>query len=235
MDLFQFGGTILATVFEEQSEKWESLVVLHTSNAIALVHDYISQLLIEICPEKQVREQLWDALLIDRLSDAYDAAMKHARFLLAIERGGRPTTFNHYFNSNLQKKRSERVTKPLKTMAVSIPNYVGQYVSVANINQHAVNKDNKQQICEDILDTLVSYYKVSRKRFVDVICQHVVYHFLLEGDQSPLKILSSDLVMGLTHEQLAAIAGEDEESKSQRQVLEREIKSLESASKVLRA
>ena len=147
-------------------------------------------------------------------------------------------TFNHYFNSNLQKKRSERVTESLKAMAVTINNGFtndGKYVPVGKIDKHAVDKDNKQQTCEDILDTLVSYYKVSRKRFVDVICQQVVSHLLLEGDQSPLKILSSDLVMSLSDKQLEAIAGEDAESKSQRQVLKREINSLQAASKVLRA
>jgi hypothetical protein len=81
----------------------------------------------------------------------------------------------------------------------------------------------------------MSYYKVSRKRFVDVICQQVVSHFLLEGNENPLQIFGPDLVMSLDSEQLELIAGEDEESKRQRQVLGRHIESLEAALKVLRA
>ena len=91
----------------------------HTSKAIALVHDYIFQLLSKLCPEKQVRYQLWDTLLVDKLRSAYRQALDHARFLLTIESKGRPSTFNHYFNANLQKKRSERMSESLKTMAVS--------------------------------------------------------------------------------------------------------------------
>lgn len=106
---------------------------------------------------------------------------------------------------------------------------------VQDINRCAVDKSNSEQVCEDILDTLTSYYKVSRKRFVDVVCQQVISYYLLDGQGSPLKIFSPDLVMGLDLEQLELIAGEDEESKQQRQVLEREIESLEGALKVLRS
>lgn len=207
----------------------------HASNAVALVHDYISRLLTQLCPEKHVKDQLWDVLLVDKLRHAYRRAMDHARFLLSIEREGRPSTYNHYFNANLQKKRNKRLCESLKTMAVSFSKSDDEsYVPMSKISQHAIaNKDNTQQLCEDILDTLMSYYKVSRKRFVDVICQQVVFYFLLEGSENPLKIFDPDLVMTLDLEQLEVIAGEDAESIRRRQVLDREVKSLEAALKVL--
>lgn len=185
----------------------------HVSNAIALVHEYIFQLLTELCPEKQVRDNLWAALLIDKLIESYQQAMNHTQFLLRIERGGTPNTFNHYFNANLQKKRSERMSKTFEAMAVSSPwgSDDNRYVPLNDIRQHAVDKDNGQQVCEDIVDTLISYYKVSRKRFVDVICQQVVFHLLLEGDGSPLKVFNPELIMNLDTEQLEHIAGEDAE------------------------
>ena len=216
--------------------KWQPLVVSHISKTIVLVHEYISELLIRICPGEQIRVKLWNDLLIDRLRDAYRGAMAHAHFLLTIERGGRPMTFNHYFNSNLRTKRSDRMAKTLRTIVSSLPGgYSGEhYVSASNIDKQAAEKDHVQQICEDIVDTLASYYDISRKRFVDVICQQVIAHLLLEGDPSPLKILSSDLIMGLGIEQLESIAGENERSMNRRQDLERKIASLEAASKELR-
>ncbi|KJZ68698.1 hypothetical protein HIM_11912 [Hirsutella minnesotensis 3608] len=234
-ELGTFGGTILSTVFERQSDKWVPLALSHTSRSIALVHDFIFRLLLKLCPEKQVRDQLWNNFLVDKLGETYSRAMKHTRFLLDIERGGKPSTFNHYFNSALQQKRAERLSRPLKNKAVCFNGYKGSYVSVDDIDKCVINKNNGQQVCEDILDTLVSYYKVSRKRFVDVICQQVISHFLLEGQESPLKVFSPDLVMSLDSDQLETIAGEDEESKHQRISLEREIQSLEAALKVLRA
>ncbi|KAH8749383.1 hypothetical protein F5883DRAFT_528445 [Diaporthe sp. PMI_573] len=121
-------GTILATIFEEQSEKWELLVLSHTSNVIALVHDYIFQLLSE-------------------LTDAYRKATTHARFLLAVERGGTPSTYNHYFNANLQKKRGNRMAQTFKQIAISSPygNETEQYVPLSQIGRSAIDKDNGQQ------------------------------------------------------------------------------------------
>ncbi|KAI1144894.1 interferon-induced GTP-binding protein Mx2 [Nemania diffusa] len=202
-----FGGTILPTAFKEQSEKWEALTLAYTSKAIVLVHSYICQLLASICPQKQIKIQLLDNLLIQKSRSAYLRALNHARFLLAMEREGTPSTVNHYFNANLQKKRNER--------------------------QAVVDRDNTQQVCEDIADSLASYYKVARKRFVDSVCQQVVNHFLLNDKESPLKILSPDLIMGLDDEQLGAIAGEDAVLKHQRHTLEREIGALDAALKVL--
>lgn len=209
------------------------LALSHASKAVALVHDFIFRLLDKLCPEKQVRDQLWDNLLVDKLSDAYRKAMDHTRFLLSIERGGKPSTYNHYFNATLQRKRAERLSKPLTDHAVVFEGY-GSCVPVKDIDKCVMDKNNGQQVCEDILDTLVSYYKVSRKRFVDVVCQQVISHFLLEAQESPLKIFGPDLVMSLDFDQLEMIAGEDGESKQQRQTLERRIQSLEAALKVLR-
>ncbi|KAL4868373.1 hypothetical protein BDV12DRAFT_197247 [Aspergillus spectabilis] len=230
-----FGGTLLATIFKVQSEKWEPLVFSHTSKAIILVHDYIFQLLTKLCPEQQVKTQLWEGLLVHKLCNAYHRAMDHARFLLAIERGSGPTTFNHYFNANLQKKRNERMCKSLQALAVS--NTDGkQYVPIKAFEQHsAINKDNRQQVCEDILDTLISYYEVARKRFVDVVCQQVIYYFLMDTEDAPLRILSPGLVMRLCTEDLEMVAGEDAESRRRRDILKREMDSLEEALRVLRS
>jgi hypothetical protein len=56
----------------------------------------------------------------------------------------------------------------------------------------------------------------------------------LEGDKSPLKILCSELVMGLDSDQLEMNAGENGETKNQRSMLESGIKELEAAIKVWR-
>ncbi|KAK7977090.1 interferon-induced GTP-binding protein Mx1 [Apiospora saccharicola] len=233
-ELGTFGGNILATAFVEQTEKWEPLVLSHTSKAIVLVHDYIFQLLARLCPEEQVREQLWGGHLMDKLCDAYRNAMNHAHFLLGIERGGRPTTFNHYFSATLQRKRGDRLVKALEGKVKGFLSNNEKCVALSDVKNYAQNKNNASHVCEDILDTLTSYYKVSRKRFVDVICQQVVFHFLLEGEQSPLKVMGPELVMCLSLDELEIIAGEDSESQRQRKALVERKERLETALKVLR-
>lgn len=108
------------------------------------------------------------------------------------------------------------------------------FIHFDQIGQHATDMNNTQQVCEDILDSLESYYKVAKKRFVDTVCQHVVDLMLLRGPKSPLKVLSADYVLKLTSEQLEMIAGELAAGKSQRQLLMRELESLKSTVKILR-
>jgi hypothetical protein len=57
-ELGTFSGAILAVVFKEQSEKWSPLVQAHISKAIILVHNYIAKLLVHVCPNKKIRDQL---------------------------------------------------------------------------------------------------------------------------------------------------------------------------------
>ncbi|CAJ2505893.1 Uu.00g000230.m01.CDS01 [Anthostomella pinea] len=228
-----FGGMILATMFVDQTEKWEPLVLSHTSKAFATVHHYIYTLLASICPEPHVQDQVWNFLL-DLLAPTYRRAMDHARFLLRIERGGRPTTFNHYFSSVLQEKRSGSLRDALKKHRKEFRDGKGTYIDFDHVENYAENKSNTQKVCENILDITTSYYKVFRKRFVDTIYQQVVFHFLLECDDSPLKILTPELVMGLEAERLEEIAGEHAEGKRRRELLNHQIKSLEAAVKVLK-
>ncbi|KAI1207487.1 interferon-induced GTP-binding protein Mx2 [Annulohypoxylon truncatum] len=233
-----FGGPILAIVFEEQSEKWEPLVLSHTSKAINMVHDYVFQLFSKLCPDTQVRNQLWEVILLDQLRDAYRRAMDHAHYLLATERRGRPSTFSHKFSENLEKRREQRILARNKTDAAGDENEEGEseYERAESrvTSQPTTMKDNVQKTCEDIVDTLICYYNMSRERFVDAVCQQVVNDFLLDGEKSPLRILSPEFTMSLDPEQLEMIAGEDMGTKNQRQALAREIESLEAAIKVLR-
>jgi hypothetical protein len=208
-------------------------VLAQVSKSIGLVHRYISNLLTRICPDKHVRSRLWETILVDELCKAYARAMEHARFLLRIERQGRPSTYNHYFNSEVQEKRLERI-KALTAAASYTTSKGVELVTLEMVQSVVQNRENAQQTREDILDVLTSYYKVSRKRFVDNICAQVIGNFLLEGDKSPLKILCSELVMGLDSDQLETIAGEDGETKNQRSMLESGIRELEAAMKVLR-
>ncbi len=233
-ELGTFSGAILSMIFKEQSEKWPLLVQAHVSHSIILVHDYIAKLLAHVCPDEQICDQLWDHLIMDAVRKSYVRAMSQAHFLLRIEREGKPSTYNHYFNSEVQKKRLDRLDA---VIAEKFPQKEGaepQLIATTSLRSLVTDKDNMQQVREDILDVLCSYYKVSRKRFVDVICRQAIGHFLLEGEENPLRVFSPELVFGLGAEQLELIAGEDAGTRERRAMLEAEIKALEAAMKLLR-
>ncbi|KAJ6443302.1 interferon-induced GTP-binding protein Mx2 [Purpureocillium lavendulum] len=229
-ELGTFGGTILSAVFTQQSGKWEALTERHMSRIILLVHDYIYSLLRLLCPETQVRDKLWHSFVVDKLVALYREAMDKALFLVTIERN-QPVTFNHYFNDVLQKKRATRLSKSVDKMSFYCP--VGtdkkKVVAVSHLQNGAENKDNEEQVCEDVLDTFVSYYKVARKRFVDVLYQQAVCYLLLQSPDGPLKVIDADKIMRLSDEQLEEIAGEDEESKKQRKKLTEMVDTLTKA------
>ncbi|CAJ2513571.1 Uu.00g016900.m01.CDS01 [Anthostomella pinea] len=237
-DLGTFGGALLGTMFKEQSKKWESLTLSHMSRAIYHVHDFIYSMIEEICPDNKVREALWDDYLVEELQEAYRHAMTHAKFLLEIEREGTPLTLNHYFNDNIQKSQVDRLMaaiEKLGTVSAQAGNAeLGVFLSRSQLGSLSANKANSEHVREYMHDILKSYYKVSRKRFVDVVCQQAVNYFLLSGKNSPLKIFSTEMVLGLNEEQLDMIAAEDETVKLGREKLLRDIENFEAALKVLK-
>lgn len=178
-------------------------------------------------------EQLWDNVLLERLQDSYKRGMDQARVLLQIEREGTPITYNHYFNAELQKGQGKRLQNSLSSLAIDTDSQ-GPMVKLASLISLNTTRSNPQQVREYLHDILESYYNVSVKRFVDVICQQVIDHFLVNGKDSPLHVFSTELVLELSADSLEMIAGEDQATKQERERLKREIERLEAAMKVLR-
>ena len=92
---------------------------------------------------------------------------------------------------------------------------------------------NTDHTIRDLHDILKSYYKVARKRFVDVVCMQAVDHHLITGPAAPVKLFCPAFVIGLTKDQLERIAGEDVSTKRKREELRREIENLTNGKKIL--
>lgn len=90
----------------------------HIETVIVMVHRFIKTLLDETFVDRLMRQELWDSALLEKLQIAYERAKEQANFLLDIELDGRPSTYNHYFNDNLQKIRIERLMKALDSLAI---------------------------------------------------------------------------------------------------------------------
>ncbi|RYP01004.1 hypothetical protein DL763_000425 [Monosporascus cannonballus] len=242
-ELGTFGGPLLATMFKDQSAKWEPITLTFVGQVILMVHHFIVEAINEVCPDKRVREQLWESFLLEELQRSYTRALERARFLLDIEREGPPVTLNHYFNDGLQTGQSKRLAQDLKDLAVSDPQKNedvfgeecnGVFLSWSQLNNFSLNKANSEHVREYMHDVLKSYYKVSRKRFVDVVVQQAVGHFLLRGPGSPLRIFTTDMVLNLNEEQLEMIAAEDAPDRLYREKLDHDIEKFEEALKVLK-
>ncbi|KAI5868571.1 P-loop containing nucleoside triphosphate hydrolase protein [Durotheca rogersii] len=247
-ELGTFGATVIPTMFKEQSKKWKSLTMKHMIAVVIRVHHFISGAVKTVCPDDgRVYHELWNEYLLDELLKSYRRAMDHAKFLLEIEQEEAPITLNHYFNDTLQKDQSSRFVEVVKALCVTKqtpildgynqptgatkPELVFDEALMKNVS---LNMANSEYVREFIHDVLKSYYKVSRKRFVDVVCQQAVNHYLLAGRGSPLKIFNTQMVLDLNEDQLDMIAGEDSHVRLRREKLGNDMKNFREALKVLR-
>lgn len=92
---------------------------------------------------------------------------------------------------------------------------------------------NEQHVIRDIHDILHSYYDVARTRFIDNVCKQAADFFLVNGPDTPLRVLSPVFVSRLTDEKLEQIAGEEAQVRRQREKLQKDINSLTEAMRIL--
>lgn len=233
---------MLPTTFKEQSKKWPKMARAHVSNAILVVHQFIQTTLASVCPDSNIRAELWPFLL-EELQQKYQRAMNHVEFLLEVEFQSKSITYNPAFGTALLEAKAGHLTN-FKDEADSIlqPDepFGTDWQSKRKILREKIDaafagKNSIETTKTGIHDVLRSYYNIARSRFVDVLCQQVIDHYLLYSSDGPLTILSGSVVLKMTPEQLETIAGEDMLSRERREKLAQDIDSLTKALKILKA
>ncbi|KAI6364785.1 hypothetical protein MCOR25_005580 [Pyricularia grisea] len=242
-ELGTFNGSLLATVFMEQSKNWQALTKIYIWIASRLVESFLKDAIKAICQDSQVEEELCEIFIRDHVGISFASAEEHAKLLLKMERGCPPWTLNDYFNDNLSKNQGSRLVSNIRKVAGAASETLvewhsekiahtlteDQLQSIATYNQS--NAENMQEYIHDVLE---SYYKVSMKRFVDNISLHVVHHDLLYAESGPLNVFNSKFVHGLGEAQLEQIAGESSLVRIERERLAQDIASFRAAFDVLK-
>ncbi|KAI1822810.1 interferon-induced GTP-binding protein Mx2 [Xylaria intraflava] len=250
-DLGNHGTGLIATLFKEQSKKWEDITLTHMSVIICHVHRFISTVIKSICPDKKVFDELWNGYLLEELMASYKQALDNARFLLKVEREGTPLTLNNFLGKHRQQLQANRLAReagklnPTGRRHRHVVNHSNSWqlaeedendacIKLSQLKDLTINKTNGAQVREYMHDLLSSYYTIARDRFVDLVYLHPINYYLLFGEKSPLKIFSTDMVMSLNEEQLDMIAAEGASDQQRREKLVREISNFEAALKVLK-
>lgn len=213
----------------------------HVSNAILIVHHFITTVLEFCCPDDSIRTELWSFLLED-LQERYRRAVKHVEFLLEVEFEGKSITYDPEFNESLSRLKLRHTEGLAKEVEKSVRNAMtratSDAVAASEVRQLVEKRLNKETTLHstrrDIHNVLLTFYKNARTRFVDVVCQQVIDHFLLHASNGPLSVLSQDLALRMTADELETIAGEDILSKDRREKLVRDISNLKEGLKILR-
>ncbi|KAF4344997.1 interferon-induced gtp-binding mx [Fusarium beomiforme] len=236
-----FNSELLPTTFKEQCKKWRPMARAHVSNAILVVHHFIRTVLDFCCPDESIRTELWSFLLED-LQERYRRAVRHVEFLLEVEFEGKSITYDPEFNESLNRLKYAHVEGLAKEVEKSVKGAMARAktdaAAASEVRQLVESRLNKETTLNstrrDIHNVLQTFYKNARTRFVDVVCQQVIDHFLLHAPDGPLSVLSQDLALRMTAEELEAIAGEDILSKDRREKLNRDVANLKEGLKILR-
>ena len=230
-ELGTFDASLLPIVWKKQSLNWEALALGYLSDIVDIIHTFTMELLAGLCGDDRVSREVSN-ILLDALLERYRTAMDHTRFLLKVERDGTPLTTNHYFAENLEKDRQKRVKARLEKS--SFVNAEGDRVVKLDTTIATTAASNFEHTVGDLHDILQSYYKVARKRFVDVVCMQAADWHLIHGPDTPIKVFFPTFVSELSDEQLERIAGEDAMTQRRRVQLKRDIENLEKGMKILR-
>lgn len=177
-------------------------------------------------------ERLW-ARLSQLLLPLYKKALDQVAFLIATEQHGSLMTMNHYFADNLRKAREDRIKQRLLSLNSWTTDDAQKEPLLRLTDTIAALVSNDEQSTQDLHDTLKSYYKVARKRFVDAVCLQAIDHFLVSSKEGPLWLFSPQFIGGISDADLNLIAGEADEAVKYRLRLVHEITNLRAGQRIL--
>ncbi|KAL8917694.1 MAG: hypothetical protein Q9172_005722 [Xanthocarpia lactea] len=227
-----FDASLIPILWKKQSSNWDKLALGYISDIISAVHTYIWTLLCELCPDDKVARGLL-SLIQDKLIERYNRGIDKTRSILQVER--EPMTYNHYLADNLKKWLVKLGHQRIKTMLKSKvirSSSVGEIVKISDLDD-IPNLSNIESTVQQLHDILKSYYKVARKRFVDVVCMQAADLHLVRGPDAAVKVLTPAFVTDLTSEQMERIAGEDASTRRRRAELIRLVENLSQARALL--
>lgn len=221
------------SAWREQSSKWALVSNAFVSRVIVVIHRFITRAISLVCADQGVREGLWSELLETTL-ERYRRSIEVLQYLVSVECNNKPYTLDRHFSKAQQAARANRVADRLMELYIeegADPRHAK--VTIQQVRNATETKSNLKDMAEKLHDDLQSYYDVAKKRFVDNVFNQAVGHHLLMGPSTPLKVFSQKWVIGLSAEQLDAIAGEQESVKQLRVMLDRQIKDFKEAKKIL--
>ncbi|OAA56880.1 interferon-induced GTP-binding protein Mx2 [Cordyceps fumosorosea ARSEF 2679] len=236
-ELVSFNTVLFSTALRQQTSKWLAHAHYYVSRVIYKIHEFLVSTLEVICPDKRVREEVLSQISEDLVSK-YEASLQQTKFLVSVERDSHPYTLNNFFRSKLSDLQSERMERVLDRKNVQFNTHRGHtttsVIPMADVKLTLRDKDGGKYIAEDLHDLIKAYYQVARDRFIDNVYRQVVTHFLVSGEDSPLRLFSEKWVLDLKTEKLEAIAGESHHARQQREALIKRIQDLTDAVEILR-
>lgn len=220
---------ILERLMAYQTQNWAKIAQNFFALVCKRILEFHIYLVEQLCTDAKVCHQIKNHLDPFFLA-VFNRAESDLAAILTDECTGHLLTTNHYLADNLQASRADRFAAGLRRAG-----FVDGQVHAAPINfsqmTSGMHLSNEKSAVIEIHDNLRAYYRVALKRFIDNVAVQVIERVLL-GSQGPVRIFTSEFVVGLADEVREKIAGEEEETADRRAELEAQLTRLEGARKI---
>ncbi|KAH7358180.1 interferon-induced GTP-binding protein Mx2 [Plectosphaerella cucumerina] len=239
-----YNHTLLTELFQEQASRWFDISDQHVKAVLNAVHSWVQKALDATFSDEDLKHQI--SLLCQEKVDASARRAHEELSQIWADECCQPITYNHYFTDNIQKCRNqvqrETVQKALHQAIAQewhgklhISNNLEDIARITTALQSRVIVDMEERACQEALDAMNAYYKVSyscvsMKTFVDNVCRQVVERHIMR----PLSdILSPMAISEMSDAELLEIGSESAARQLDRQKLEAFIDCLRASLKEL--
>ncbi|KAK4112757.1 hypothetical protein N656DRAFT_836798 [Canariomyces notabilis] len=223
----------LADLFKEQSQPWEGIARRHVDKVWKAASNFV-ELIFEHTADPSTAKSLLHEVCEPAMKAILAEMREKIQELLRPHQEGHPITYNDDFARKLQELRHERRRKEIeKTVCETfgVQFLMNNYNLAGGYNLRLLadrligskEPDVKRSAAIDALDCLNAYYKVALKRFIDDVAVEVIEAKLVSALN---KILDPVSVYQMPTDQVSRIAGEPEETRIEREQLNRQLEVL---------
>ncbi|KAL2255615.1 hypothetical protein VTK26DRAFT_3002 [Humicola hyalothermophila] len=230
-----FNPMIVADLFREQSRPWEAIVRRHVQKVWDAACCFV-KLVVTHTADASAAKPLQIEAVEPAMARILEAMRDKTTELLKPHHNSHPITNNHSFTEALQEVRRKRQEESLEGI---IKRFLRVEFIYKEDFQSLNGRYNLSGLAESLaaywgpnmadfaaneaLDCLNAYYKVAFKRFIDDVAVEVIETKLvcaLDGILSPLSVYQ------MAPEQVARIAGESAEARTERDRLTKQVEIL---------
>ncbi|KAH8799852.1 P-loop containing nucleoside triphosphate hydrolase protein, partial [Xylogone sp. PMI_703] len=220
-----FNPMIVTDLFLEQSAPWEAITAKHIEKVWTAVKTFLSFISAYVA-DPETSKALIQQIFEPALSQLYENLKEKTLETLKPHKTGHPITISNKFTASLRTEimdqNTDKIEAALKsffgvsTLSTSA-RLSNSYYDLQDLLYKIVQctlPDIPNSACSDALDRMEAYYKVALERFIDDIAVEAIEAKLI----TPLhNIFTPIAVTTMSTDLLAAIAGESDESRIQRE------------------
>ena len=163
-----FNPLLVGELFWEQSSKWEGLAMDHLESMSRVCTEFLKDLLEKKCPT-DIRSRLWPTHFEDALKLREEAANRELDQIMMDVRSY-PINYNHYYTDRIKKLRQQRTSRSVEVAIGEVADFTSGKDTLYSSDILAkckekfstlVDPNMEKHSCEEVLDCLISIYKVS--------------------------------------------------------------------------